>query len=225
MNFHHPVEVPPKTGRKKKGEGGNRRQEIIVAARQLMLRLGYDDTSMRTIAEAVGVSVAAIYLYFPDKEALFNEICREAFQPLIAATQNLLQGEEPPLARFRRGIKAYIEWGLSHPDEYALVFLSRRVSIQPHDHRQPFIFKGPDGSDRYNTFALLVAAINQLMELGLIQKQDPYLIAEVVWVSTHGLVSALVMRPNAPFSPRDQLIDAMLDMVLNGLVVSPANQL
>ena len=57
-------------GRKRRGEGHTRREEILQAAKELFLEQGYDSTTIRRIADRVGISAPALYLYFKDKEAL-----------------------------------------------------------------------------------------------------------------------------------------------------------
>jgi AcrR family transcriptional regulator len=203
--------------RKARGEGPDRRREIVAAARELMIRDGYDNTSMRTIARRVGVSPTALYVYFPDKEALFFEVCHEAFMPLLAQTMALMAEDGDVLDRVRRGFVAYLRWGLEHPEEYSLIFLSRKVGLAPYDHRQPLLTAGPTGEPRYNSFAILVDAIKQLMSAKLIVEDDSYLIAELAWMACHGLVAAYIARPNAPFAPQDRLVEGMVDLVIGGL--------
>jgi len=52
------------------------RHRILVEAAQLFLSRGYAETSLRTIAEAVGMKPASIYHHFPSKDALLTEILR-----------------------------------------------------------------------------------------------------------------------------------------------------
>lgn len=49
-------------------------QQILTAATQLFIEHGYHGLAMRQIAEAVGVSKAALYYYFKDKEELFLKL-------------------------------------------------------------------------------------------------------------------------------------------------------
>jgi AcrR family transcriptional regulator len=206
-----------KTQRKARGEGPVRRREIVEAARFLMARDGYDKTSMRDIARHVGVSSTALYVYFPDKEAIFREVCHAAFVPLVNASLALLSDTGDLLERFRRGLGVYLSWGLDHPEEYSLVFLNRIVEVEPYDHRQPLVTPGPDGEDRYNSFAMLVEAVKLLMEAKLIAEDDPFLVAELVWMACHGLVAAVITRPMASFTPREKLVEGMIDYVIAGL--------
>ena len=46
--------------------------EILGAAKELFLEEGYAATTIRKIADRVGVSAPALYLYFADKEAILG---------------------------------------------------------------------------------------------------------------------------------------------------------
>ncbi len=50
---------------------GSLRVEAIASARERFLQWGYSGASISTIAEDLGVTKAALYYHFPDKEALF----------------------------------------------------------------------------------------------------------------------------------------------------------
>lgn len=53
---------------------GDRRAQIVAAARDLFARSGFDATTTREIATAAGISDALIYRHFPDKQALLRAI-------------------------------------------------------------------------------------------------------------------------------------------------------
>jgi AcrR family transcriptional regulator len=61
-------------GRYQKGEV--RRREILLAAIDVFSRRGYRDTSLREIAESVGLTQAGLIHYFPSKAELFVEVLR-----------------------------------------------------------------------------------------------------------------------------------------------------
>ena len=48
----------------------NLRQQILDAARDILVREGYDGLSMRRVADRIDYSPTAIYLHFKDKQAL-----------------------------------------------------------------------------------------------------------------------------------------------------------
>lgn len=55
-------------------EDGDRQEEILSAAAGVILRLGYDKTTMRDIADEAGVSRGTVYLYFKGKDELFEAL-------------------------------------------------------------------------------------------------------------------------------------------------------
>ena len=78
-----------------------RRDDILNAALRVFARQGLDGANMPGIAEAAGVSVGAIYRYFPGKEELFQACCtraREESTELISLSLEQGAGDERPLA-------------------------------------------------------------------------------------------------------------------------------
>lgn len=56
-------------------EDGRKRQQIIDGAREVFLAKGFDAASMNDITRAAGVSKGTLYVYFENKEKLFQAIC------------------------------------------------------------------------------------------------------------------------------------------------------
>jgi len=61
------------------------RQEILDAARDLFVREGFENVSMRKIAEKIEYSPTTIYLYFQDKADLLDCICEETFEGIASS--------------------------------------------------------------------------------------------------------------------------------------------
>ena len=70
------------------------RRAILDAARDLFVRDGYQNVSIRKIAERIEYSPAAIYGYFPSKDDIFFALAEEGFR--------LLYGDRAQLHRTRR---------------------------------------------------------------------------------------------------------------------------
>jgi len=64
---------------------GDRRQEIVAAARVVFAKLGYSGTTVADIAGEVGISRAAFYVYFASKADVFAALARAVRDDLIAA--------------------------------------------------------------------------------------------------------------------------------------------
>src|SRR6202050_4858865 len=99
------------------------RGEILDAARDLFLREGYENVSMRKIAEKIEYSPTTIYLYFQDKSDLLDCICEETLGRLVRKQNALDQAVTDPVERLRRGLRSYIEFGLKHPNHYKVAFM------------------------------------------------------------------------------------------------------
>lgn len=103
---------------------------ILQSALQLFSARGYDGTSIDDIRQAAGFkSKASLYTHFKSKEevasALLTEILEEENRVLMQA---YAAAKPEPLHQFIAMGKAFIEWGLNHPQEYAFCFL--RVQLE-----------------------------------------------------------------------------------------------
>ena len=107
------------------------REEILDAARDLFLREGFENVSMRKIAEKIEYSPTTIYLYFQDKADLLDCICEETFARLVRKQNQIDQTEDDPLERLRLGLRRYIEFGLKHPNHYQVAFMMPRPIQDP----------------------------------------------------------------------------------------------
>jgi AcrR family transcriptional regulator len=99
-----------------------RRQQIIDTASQLFSQRGYENVTLRAIAEKLGYAHAALYRYFPDKASLLAEICKETFDQLsveLDEHQSHAQGPEAQLLAVSLG---FVRFGLSHPHHFQVVF-------------------------------------------------------------------------------------------------------
>ena len=114
----------PIRNRKPRGQGASRRGEIIAAATRIFVEEGVAAATMRRIAAAVGVSPTALYVYFPDKEAILTAIASGWFAELLAALEASQNSSEDTVTKFRAGLRAYIAFGLARPDSYRLTFLA-----------------------------------------------------------------------------------------------------
>jgi AcrR family transcriptional regulator len=93
----------PKTRR-----GESSRAAILGAALELFQERGYEATTMRAIADGVGVSLGSSYHYFPTKEHLVLEFYRHTHELHAAAIAPLLARERDFATRLRGTIRAVV---------------------------------------------------------------------------------------------------------------------
>jgi len=106
------------------------RRAILDAARELFVSEGYQNVSMRKIAERIEYSAAAIYGYFPSKDDIFFALAEEGFRLLgdfddPPRRQRLLA--LPPLERLRESFWHLYEFGVKYPAYFSLMFIDRDV--------------------------------------------------------------------------------------------------
>ncbi len=211
--------TPATAGRKKRGEGHTRREEILQAAKDLFLEQGYDATTIRRIADRVGVSAPALYLYFQDKEQMMLALCDQTFGHLIESVEEIEKTVSDPRQRIRQFGEAYLRFGMKHPDEYRLVFLGSNIpeSVRKVGHRMPTDDPTRPGVQGAIVFQRLVAVLVEAEASGLKLNYPADNCAELCWMALHGLVSAFILKPEFPWN-RELLINGMLDIVLKGVV-------
>src|SRR5262245_32866694 len=107
------------------------RRAILDAARDLFVTEGYQNVSMRKIAERIEYSAASIYSYFPAKDDIFFALAEEGFR-LLHAQMPHYAGEDAKPSVDRLDLVREICWriyqfSLDQPQYFALMFLDRSV--------------------------------------------------------------------------------------------------
>jgi AcrR family transcriptional regulator len=178
-------------------ERADTRQRILDAAREMFVRQGYEATTMRAIADRIEYTPTAIYHHFRNKEALLAELCAADFRALAAAFQKIGRIEDP-LERLRRSGLAYVQFGLDHPMQYQLMFMTRRPK-----EVDDSIHSGNPSEDAY---AFLRQTCADAIATGRLRPEykDPDELALIAWSSLHGSLSLrIVMEDEAWVHWRD----------------------
>jgi AcrR family transcriptional regulator len=183
------------------------RTEILDAAREIFVKIGYEAFSMRKLARSIGYSAAAIYLHFESKEELFDVLVEESFAHLHEGLGVLLQERgKDPVRQLKRGLRLYVEWGLCHPNEYNIAFVVRNPSKSPYKTHRAF--------DVARSLVKLCLAGSRAAE------REVELRTQALWAATHGITSLLIQRPSFPWVSKDRLIDDVIDAAVRGAIGS-----
>ncbi|MEJ1239475.1 TetR/AcrR family transcriptional regulator [Chryseolinea sp. T2] len=177
---------------------------ILEAARTLFIERGYEETSIRNIAERIEYSPTTIYLYFKDKDDIFYALHREGFV-LLNQYFRSLQEVEDPFERLKAITKAYIRFALENREYYDLMFISRSPMSALEDSDNE---KWEEG-DR--AFAALTTTIHQCLERGYFKGMDPQVLSFTCWSMVHG-ICALEIRGRCKVVP-DELLDGLSNRV------------
>jgi AcrR family transcriptional regulator len=192
----------------------NLRQEIFDAASELFAKEGIANVSMRKIAEKIEYSPTTIYLYFKDKTTLLHQICEETFAKLAVEVTKIREETNDPLEILRGGMRAYIEFGLKHPNHYEVVFITPMETYFDEKFSSEYTFEDSMGKV---AFEKLVESVVACAEAGVITNGDIELISQTLWAGMHGLTSLLIGHKDFPFAEKERLIDCLIETMIKGL--------
>lgn len=96
-------------------------QVILDKSLPLFARSGYAGVSMRNIATAVGISGAALYHHYPDKQSLYVATMGHAFADKASSIQSAIDNKGTPEQRLERFVTNFTKQMASDPDFRALL--------------------------------------------------------------------------------------------------------
>src|SRR5437588_7928053 len=106
---------------------GQRREQIINAARDLAEADGWAAVTMRRLAERLGVTQPVLYSAFDSRQALIDAVALNGFTDIAVALEAV---DASPMARMR----AYLDFAAAHPRVYEAMFsLPSRLAFAAHD--------------------------------------------------------------------------------------------
>ena len=104
------------------------RLRILAAAMELLADGGRDALTTRAVAEAAGVQPPVLYRHFTDKNAMLDALAEHGFLAYIAAKRSS-PPESDPVQVLRSGWDLHVEFGLTHPTLYLLMYAEPRPGL------------------------------------------------------------------------------------------------
>ena len=99
-------------------------KQILDASMKLFVEEGFDNVSIRKIADLIEYSPTTVYLYFKDKDEIFFSLHDIGFEKMLELNRNL-DNIENPLLRLHKMGENYINFGMENPEYYELMFIQR----------------------------------------------------------------------------------------------------
>jgi AcrR family transcriptional regulator len=193
---------------------GNLREALVVAALELIGAKGPAGFTFAEAARHAGVSPAAPYRHFRDRDALLSEVAQRGFQRFeqqLAAAWD--QGRPCLATAFDRLGKAYLAFARSEPAYFSAMF-ETGLSLTAHRELQ-------QASDA--AFAVLRGACEALTAaMPAAKRPPPMMMALHIWSLSHGIASLFARgdaaRRPLPMTP-EELLEAGALIYLEGLGV------
>jgi AcrR family transcriptional regulator len=121
-----PAEVSPRIARRERRRERSR-EEIVEAARRVLVRNGISGTTLDAVAAEIGVTKAALYYYYPSKEVLFFEVIFGAVEAQANAIHAAVESAPSGAAALRAIIRETVQTFAPRIDDFRLAFLHNQV--------------------------------------------------------------------------------------------------
>jgi len=195
---------------------GNLREALIRAALELIAKKGPAGFTFAEAARFAGVSPAAPYRHFRDRDELLADVARRGFEEFALRLERAWNGGAgDPFAAFERLGKVYLEFARAEPAYYSAMF----EAGVPHDISAELAAAG----DR--AFAVIRSASEALIaRMPSSQRPPALMVALHVWSLSHGIASLFARgddgRRKLPMTP-EELLEAGVLVYLRGLGIDP----
>lgn len=201
-----------KGGERRGYHHGNLREALIRAALDLIAEKGPGGFTFADAARSAGVSSAAPYRHFRDRDALMTDVARRGFERFTTAlTRAWNDGRPDPFAAFEAVGRAYIAFARDEPAYYSAMFEAGVPLDADPELRQ--------AADR--AFGVLRQAAETLSaRLPAAGRPPALMMALHIWALSHGVASLFARadagRRKLPMSP-EELLEAAVLIYLTGL--------
>ena len=196
---------------------GNLKEALVRAALELIAEKGPAGFTFADAARWAGVSPAAPYRHYRDRDALIADVARRGFDAFAAAlTKAWDDGRPDALTALERLGRAYLDFARTEPAYYSAMFEAGVAPDSDPDLR----------AAGENAFAVLRGAAEKLVALTPAKGRPPALMVALhVWSTTHGIASLFgrgdAARRALPMPP-EELLEAAVLIYLRGLGISGA---
>jgi AcrR family transcriptional regulator len=205
------------------------RERILDAARRIVMREGFAALSMRKIADAIEYSPATLYLHFASRDEIAQALCAEGYAQLLETFVPLADIADPA-ERLKALGRAYVAFGVAHPQTYRLIFMEdpsytgaalggaakNQAADEGADITASEATSGdaaePEDDPGAAALHIMISALEELKAAGhLSASTDVAVWAEAFWATLHGIVALNLTCPVFPSAPLDTVVGLALD--------------
>ncbi|MGF7059650.1 TetR/AcrR family transcriptional regulator [Brassicibacter mesophilus] len=180
------------------------KERILLAAIDIAASEGFDKLSIRKIAKKIEYSPSIIYHYFKDKEEILNNVMQRGYKKIELAVSSVKMENNSPEERLIQMTKNYIKAALNMPDEFMAAQLNQSKSALKHTSS---LFKG--ASKEKVALSVLYECLQEIYKDKDIDIDENTIevTAQMIVVSTLGLIFKLIIEKNIDDEQRERLIN------------------
>jgi len=161
------------------------RRAILDASMKLFVEQGFENVSIRKIADLIEYSPTTVYLHFKDKNQILFELHEMGFAKFAEYTADIWEIKNPLLRLHKMG-ERYISFGLENPAFYDLMFILKA----PMDALNAM--KDCEWISGDAALGKLKELLKECMDKNLIAKTDVDAVSMAIWSLVHGMVSLAI---------------------------------
>lgn len=197
------------TATKEKYHHGDLRTALLDAALAVIDEIGPQGLTIREVARRAGVSHAAPYRHFADRDELILAVVEQGFDRLQATMDAEKQAaDDNPVSQFAASGMAYLQFAFENPAYYRVMFSGDLLSSQGHVTFQ---------HTSHESLQDLVTDIAACQRLGIVREGDPNTQALTILSTIHGFVSLVNDNRVGHLVDASYTLDSLRDAVLGHL--------
>lgn len=199
------------------------RENIVKEAMSLIIDMGFDNLSLRKLADRVGMSATNIYYYFSGKDEIYLNIQIKGFKLLQDSLDRVYLLEKNPLESLRKMIRAYLEFGFNNRDYYQIMLNSDTPRYLEYKSKnspiEPVAFEAKQMA--INAISSPLKVIEEILRNNgaaddAVLEQDALFRGYQLWITLHGIVTLNnrdILLELDDMSP-EKLIDKMCEELM-----------
>lgn len=188
---------------------GDLRNALVQAGLAVLADEGINGLNLRKVARKAGVSEAAPYRHFEDKQALLAAIAQDGFQRLSTELQTALeQTSDDVQSQLLAIARAYVQFGLKNPALMREMFSGLMLTRSAYPDLQAAACQCG--------MALCNTIING-QEQGIIQSGDSEAIFSVFWSTMHGLTMLLLEQQMQEVMDDPNRLEPLIELSIHAL--------
>ncbi len=186
--------------------------EVLAAAEELFVKDGYQNVSMRKIAEKIEYSPTTLYRLFKNKAEIMNHLIVAGYEGVYQTYERILsRPHDSPLATLNEILSAYIEFSIAHPNHYELWFATSEIKALNGQLQMSH------GDIRFRVYHVWTEQIDRCRDMGHFTGRETLTVFQLLWGAVHGLVSLRIHHTRFPWLPLKQHVAELLDVLNKGL--------
>lgn len=195
---------------------GNRRPDLLAAARTLFFERGYNGTPVELVARTAGFSKRTVYLNFRNKDDLFLSVAEEGLVLLRGALEEIDTDQDGVESAITSLVRIYLDFARTEPHYFRMIFQEATPAMISNI---PEEFRARIEEHERACLGVVVSVVEQGIAQGLLPESDPWGMAAIFWGAVTGIVLLSMGGSQTVFNrkSREELVERAVRLIYLGL--------